>query len=121
MPRILVVDDEVEVARALSRLLVRNGYEVRVALGPIEALDQLDALAPDLLITDARMPRMSGMELRSEALRRRPGMPCILLSGYTGAMQGMTDDISFMPKPWDRAELLARVRTLLSACTWVAS
>ncbi len=114
MTRILVVDDEPEVARALGRVLAREGFETSVAAGPYEALDALERFAPDLVITDCRMPGMSGMQLCVEVRKRRPGTPFIFVSGYSGAGAEKGFAAKILPKPWEKQVLMARIREELT-------
>src|SRR5215471_12826842 len=77
--RILVVDDEVQIARVLRRSLAARGYEVQVASGGEEALEIFNAWAPDLVITDLSMPNMGGLEL-CRRIRATSQAPIIVLS-----------------------------------------
>jgi CheY-like chemotaxis protein len=81
--RILIVDDEVSMARAIQRHLKRQGYLAQVFHRPELALEVLRS-APhdcDLVLTDFLMPTMSGIEFAGRVLQLRPDMPIILLSG----------------------------------------
>jgi CheY-like chemotaxis protein len=110
--RVLVVDDEPEVGKALARLLRRAGFEVLVASSGEEALKHLDPFQPDVVLADYRMTGMSGSECLRAVAERRPSAARLLISGYTGS------DVSgaarwaheFLAKPWDSGELLAAVR-----------
>jgi DNA-binding response OmpR family regulator len=110
MSKVLVVDDEVEVAKALQRLLRRAQFEVAIATDGASALDALDQFSPDLVISDYRMPAMNGAELVREILRRRPRTVCLLLSGYVGA-----DDTACecLAKPFDGKALVASIKLRL--------
>src|SRR5215471_9432963 len=77
--RILVVDDEVQIARVLRRSLAARGYEVQVAGEGEEALEIFNAWAPDLVITDLSMPNMGGLEL-CRRIRANSQAPIIVLS-----------------------------------------
>jgi CheY-like chemotaxis protein len=79
--RILVVDDEPYLRELLSRVLNQAGYEVCLARNGLEALLELRKGLPDLIISDLRMPRMSGFELLSIVRRRFPDIPVLVLSG----------------------------------------
>ncbi len=83
MALVLIVDDEVQVARSIERLLRRGGYEVRTAQSGAEALALLDGV--DVLLTDLRMAGMSGLELVAEVNRRRPEVRCCVMSGDGGS------------------------------------
>jgi len=83
---ILLVDDEAAVGNALSRLLKREGYGVTIETDPAKALTLFNQ-DPDqfqLLLTDLSMPGMTGVDLAKEVLRRKPGFPVILTTGYGG-------------------------------------
>lgn len=114
--RILVVDDEVQIARVLKTSLQAQGYEVKTApdgeTGYNAAMDWL----PDLIVTDLSMPAMNGIEL-CRALRERSQIPIIVLSvrgeekNKVDALDAGADD--YVTKPFSVNELLARVRANL--------
>lgn len=119
MERVLVVDDEIQVANALRRLLRRAGFEVRTASSGPEALAALEVFAPDLVLSDFRMPGMSGAELLAEVRRRYPLALRVVLSGFAdlGSVVASVNDgeiCRFIHKPWDDAELVERIRRLLA-------
>ncbi len=118
MSRILVVDDEPQVSKALRRLLARAGHEVETVQSPLDALRVLDTFAPDLVISDFRMPEMTGMELLREVSRRRPACRRVLLSGYADVealCDGQAHICRFYAKPWDTDTLLRELDALLQA------
>src|SRR6266481_9713652 len=82
--KILVVDDEPANLRTLSRLF-REDFEVFTATSGVEALELLKQHDVALLITDQRMPGMTGIELVQKTVQLRPHMVRILLTGYTDA------------------------------------
>jgi signal transduction histidine kinase/DNA-binding response OmpR family regulator len=112
MPRvILFVDDEPEVLALLARTFpASEGYVALTASSPDEALRVLGARPVDLLVTDQRMPGMSGVDLIAEARRRIPALCAILLTAYTdptdlvGAIN-RGDVYRYLVKPWDTADL----------------
>ena len=77
--RILVVDDETQITRVLRTALTAQGYDVRAANDPEEALRTFQEWGPDLMITDLMMPGMTGVELCREA-RKISKAPILLLS-----------------------------------------
>lgn len=79
--RVLVVDDEAEAARTLSRALRGFGYDVRTADTGPDALRELQQSPVDLVVTDVDMPAMSGLELAEEVRRRFPRMPVLFVTG----------------------------------------
>ncbi len=87
MRRLLFVDDEVPILRALERMLRshRRDWECHFVDDPARALDLLDELAPDAVVSDMLMPGLDGAEFLTEAARRRPLMARFILSGEVGA------------------------------------
>jgi DNA-binding NtrC family response regulator len=109
-PTVLVVDDEENVRTALDRVLGDEGYEVLVAENGQEALEILRSRPVHLLISDNNMPGMSGLELFKEAIRLRPQMLRIMLTGDTDpelAVRSINEAevYRFIRKPWSNAEL----------------
>ncbi|HKW75635.1 MAG TPA: response regulator transcription factor [Terriglobales bacterium] len=114
--RILVVDDELQIARVLRTSLQAQGYEVKTAAdgeaGYNAAMDWL----PDLIVTDLSMPAMNGIEL-CRAVREKSQVPIIVLSvrgeekSKVEALDAGADD--YVTKPFSVKELLARVRANL--------
>lgn len=89
-PRIMLVDDDLEVLEMLGEVLAACGYNVEVFDNAAGALEHLHGEAPaDLLITDLSMPGTNGLALIREAQHRQPGLPAILLTGYSGAELGL--------------------------------
>jgi DNA-binding NtrC family response regulator len=117
MNTILIVDDEVEIARALRRLL-RREFNVELAHSGAEALQKLEQAPVDLVLSDFRMPNMSGAQLMSEIKNRWPTTARVILSGYAD-IESMLASVNegevcrFLRKPWDDTELLATLRSVL--------
>ena len=107
---LLLVDDEPNVLASLKRLLRRDGYDILTANSGQEGLDMLSAHPVDIILSDQRMPGMSGVEFLRQAKTRYPDTIRIVLSGYT-ELQSVTDAINegavyrFLTKPWDDAQL----------------
>lgn len=114
--KILIVDDERQITRALRASLQGHGFDVSTAADGLEALEIFDRVRPDLLITDLSMPNMDGVEL-TRAVRRISEIPIIVLSVRDQdahkvlALDSGADD--YITKPFSVAELLARVRAHL--------
>jgi two-component system KDP operon response regulator KdpE len=114
--KILVVDDEPQIARVLRMALESNGYEVTVARNGVDALEKFAKIAPELVITDLSMPEMDGIEL-TRTIRQRAQTPIIVLSVRDAeqmkvyALDEGADD--YITKPFSIQELLARVRSNL--------
>lgn len=111
--KILIVDDEPQIARVLRSSLAANGYSVKVAQDGIEALEVLAEWSPDMVVTDIAMPRMDGIALSAE-IRALSNMPILVLSvrdqeeSKIRALDAGADD--YVTKPFSIQELLARVR-----------
>jgi len=113
--RLLVIDDEPEIRDLFQSSLSTEGYEVRVAKDGFAALAQMRRALPDLIVSDLKMPNMSGFEFLSIARRRFPQIPTIAISGeFQLAVQplGVLAD-AFLAKPFRFEELLAKVAELL--------
>ena len=114
--RILVVDDEEQMRRALKSLLSARGYQVLLACDGQQALEQAAEHSPDLLILDLMLPGMSGLEVCRE-LRDWYAGPILILSvrgndtDKIAALDLGADD--YLTKPFSTGELLARLRALL--------
>lgn len=114
--KILVVDDEQEIVRALRRNLTAHGYSVLVVSSGEEALEVLWQQRPDLLLLDLLLPDMSGLEICRQ-IRRESNLPIIALSAKNSerdkveALDLGADD--YVAKPFSMDEVLARVRVAL--------
>jgi two-component system KDP operon response regulator KdpE len=114
--RILVVDDETQIARVLKTALSSQGYEVKTAGDGESALNLATDWIPDLVVTDLSMPGMTGIEL-CRSVRERSHVPIIVLSvrgeekTKIEALDAGADD--YVTKPFSVSELLARVRANL--------
>ena len=114
--RILVVDDEVQLRRALRRSLEGHGYEVREAEDAESAIAAFAAFRPDVVLLDLMLPDRSGVEVAAE-LRRDHETPIIVLSVMgdertkVAALDNGADD--YLTKPFGSDELLARIRAAL--------
>ncbi|MFZ3212920.1 MAG: response regulator [Terriglobales bacterium] len=114
--RLLVVDDEPSIRDLMQTSLSMEGYEVLVAKDGFDALAQMRGALPDLILTDLKMPNMSGFELLSVVRRRFPQIPTIAISGeFEPAAEelGVLADV-FLAKPHTPKELYAKVAALLA-------
>ena len=113
--RLLIIDDEPQIRDLFQSSLSKEGYEVRVAKDGFAALAQMRRALPDLIVSDLKMPNMSGFEFLSIARRRFPQIPTIAISGeFQLAVEplGVLAD-AFLAKPFGFEELLAKVAELL--------
>jgi two-component system KDP operon response regulator KdpE len=114
--RILVIDDEPQITRVLRAALSAQGYDVRTANDPEEALQVFREWPPDLVITDLMMPVLSGVEV-TRSIRTHSATPVLILSvrdherSKVEALDAGADD--YITKPFSIQELLARVRAHL--------
>jgi len=115
-PRVLVVEDDDEIAQTLQRSLRMEGYEVRIASDGVAALDDAHAFLPDLVVLDLGLPRLDGIEV-AKTLREHDDVPILMLTArdaLEARVEGLdsgADD--YLVKPFERQELLARMRALL--------
>jgi CheY-like chemotaxis protein len=121
MPKILVVDDEMGMREGCRRALARHGYQVSVAEHGAEGLRKLREEAFDLVLLDAMMPGLGGLEFLDRAQERDPNIICVVITGYATvdlAAQAMKKGAQgFLPKPFNSDELLAAVRSGLEERT----
>ncbi len=117
--KILIVDDEAGVRDILRINLEGEGYLVCEAGDGVEALERTQQDAPDLLILDLMMPRLSGWEVlrRLEADPCYAGLPIIILSALAGeedVMRGLEQGaLEYLSKPFDPLDVSEKVRLLL--------
>ena len=111
---LLLVDDEPNVLSALKRLFRQDGHSIVTAASGAEGLAVLAAQKVDVIISDQRMPGMTGVEFLREAKLKCPDTIRIVLSGYT-ELQSVTDAINegsiyrFLTKPWDDVQLREQI------------
>lgn len=112
---LLLVDDEENILRSLVRVLRRDGYTILTADGGQQALELLEQHPVGVIVSDQRMPVMTGSEFLERAKEKRPDTIRIMLSGYTD-LQSVTDAINrgsiykFLTKPWDDELLRENIR-----------
>jgi two-component system, OmpR family, response regulator MprA len=115
-PRVLVVEDDVDIAGVLRRSLDKEGYEVRIAADGEAALDEAGLFEPDAVVLDLGLPKLDGVEV-CRRLRQDGDVPILILTARDAVdarVEGLdsgADD--YLVKPFERDELLARMRALL--------
>ena len=114
--RVLIVEDDVEIADVLRRSLRHEGYQVRTAGDGVEALDAAAEFIPDLVVLDLGLPRLDGIEV-CRRLREEGDVPILMLTAraetedrVSGLDIGADD---YLVKPFERLEFLARIRALM--------
>jgi DNA-binding response OmpR family regulator len=119
--RILIADDEPNIVTSLEFLMQKAGYEVKVARDGEEALAQIEAFRPDLVLLDVMMPKVSGYEI-CQRMRARPqwkDIKIVMLSAK-GRDVEVSKGISlgadrYVTKPFSSSELIATIDALLAA------
>lgn len=118
--KILIVDDEPNIVVSLEYLLKKEGFEVALAADGEEALAQVAAFAPDMVLLDVMMPKKSGFEVCQE-LRADPaqaGLRIVMLTAKgrdTEMAKGLALGAdAYITKPFSTKDLVARVKSLLN-------
>ncbi|NOZ86857.1 MAG: sigma-54-dependent Fis family transcriptional regulator [Deltaproteobacteria bacterium] len=115
--RVLVVDDEVNLRKVLTAILEQDGHIVEQAGNGIEALKLLDAFKPEVVITDLKMPKLSGMDLLRELKKRSPGTQVFLITAYgtkdTAVAALKAGAMDYITKPFEQDEILELVAKAL--------
>src|SRR3954471_14805262 len=114
--RVLLVEDDAEIADVLRRSLRNEGYEVKTSADGVDALDVAAGFVPDLVVLDLGLPRLDGVEV-CRRLREDGDVPILMLTARAetddrvAGLDSGADD--YLVKPFERQELLARIRALL--------
>jgi len=118
--KVLIVDDEANIVAALEFLLRRGGYEVMAAQNGEEALRRVESFAPDLVLLDVMMPRISGYEV-CRRMRERADWKHIkiIMVSAKGREAEVSKGVSlgadlYVTKPFSSTELVAKVGELLA-------
>lgn len=118
---ILVVDDEPKLREVLAATLQELGYQTRTAGSGAAALEQFESDPTDLVLSDLRMPGMSGQQLLAELRRRAPNVPVVLMTAYgtvKDAVQAIKDGaFDYISKPFEIDELEATIAKALRMYT----
>ena len=115
--RVLVVEDDTEIAQVLQRSLRLDGYDVKLAADGVQALEEAHAFLPDLIVLDLGLPRLDGIDVARRLREGGDDVPILILTArdaLESRVEGLdigADD--YLVKPFERQELLARLRALL--------
>ncbi len=113
-PRVLLVDDEPRILSALQRALRREGYELVTAETTAEALRVIDERPVDCVLSDFKMPGLTGVQLLAEVAARHPDAARLLITGWN--VEIPQDELErvgvfrVMSKPWEDADLKQTLR-----------
>jgi DNA-binding response OmpR family regulator len=118
--KVLIVDDELNIVTALEFLLQKSGYEVMAAQNGDEALERVESFAPDLVLLDVMIPRISGYEV-CRRMRERPDwkhIKIVMLSAK-GREAEVSKGVSlgadlYVTKPFSNRELVGKIGELLA-------
>jgi len=114
---LLVADDDPAIRQSLERTLTREGYQVALAPDGHAALDRLRAGGVDLVLSDLKMPGLTGLELLREVKAVAPDVDVIMLTAFgtvEEAVKAMKDGaVDFLTKPFQRAQLIRVIRKAL--------
>jgi DNA-binding NtrC family response regulator len=114
LPTVLIVDDETGILETLNILLKNEGFAPVVALGGRQGLEKLQSLSPDIVLTDIRMPNVTGIEVLSAARAKDPDMPVILMTAQAdlrSAIQAVNEGAFFyIQKPFVNDDIIAILR-----------
>lgn len=114
--RVLLVDDEPSIRVVLGAVLQNSGFEVTTAEDGFAALREIRRTAPQLIVTDLRMPNMSGFELLAVVREQFPAIPAIAISGeFVGErVRGILADVFFQKGSYSPSELVTAARHLIA-------
>ena len=117
MEKILIIEDDQAVQKALRRLFESEGYGVDIQADGKSALEAFRAAAPAAIVLDLRLPALSGKDVCREIKRDNPALPIVVLSATTDVTDKVLllelDADDYVTKPFSPKELLARVRAAI--------
>lgn len=119
MKKILIVDDEIQILKALSRMFLETDYEIYTAENGAEALELIETTHIDMVISDMRMPILDGYKLLSILKEKYPKIIRIILSGYAEEkpmFRALLHNVAklYVFKPWNNNELLENINKLFT-------
>jgi len=118
-PTLLIVDDEVQILSALKRSLRREGYQIVAVESAAAALRILEERRVDAILSDHKMPGMSGVQLLARVSKSRPDVVRMLITGWTDEIPAARlEDVgicALVTKPWDDARLKTTLRAVMGS------
>jgi len=109
MDRLLIIDDERSILALLSTVFTKEGYEVKTSLSASKALDLIENQDFDLVISDIKLPEMSGMEILRKVKLKKPELPFVMITAYGSIKQAVealkVGALDYVLKPFDVEEL----------------
>jgi two-component system response regulator HydG len=110
-PSVLIVDDEAGILDSLRILLKNNGFVPHVALGGQQGIQQMRSVAPDVILSDVRMPAVGGLDILSAAREQDPDLPVVLMTAQAtlqSAIQAVNQGaFYYIQKPFRNDEMIA--------------
>ena len=119
--RVFVVDDEQVIASSLAMILCHEGFDATPYTLPLDALEASRSKAPDLLISDVLMPRLSGVDLAIQVQENCPECKVLLFSGQAAtaplleSARASGHDFELLSKPIHPTELLKKIQSVFAA------
>ncbi|MDR3504937.1 MAG: response regulator FixJ [Acidocella sp.] len=114
-PVVHLIDDDEAVRQSLAFLLTSAGFAIRTYASATAFLDALVAVQPGCVVTDVRMPGLSGLDLQRELISRRIGLPVIVMTGHGDvklAVEAMkAGAVDFIEKPFQDETMISAIRT----------
>ena len=117
--QILVADDDAVIRKGLHRVLTAEGYAVETVSNGRAALDRLEQKRFKLLVTDLKMPGMSGLEVLASIRTCQPELPVVLMTGYAAidnAVEAMKNGATdYLAKPFENAEIIEKIKNAIKS------
>jgi DNA-binding NtrC family response regulator len=117
--KVMIVDDEVEFACTLAERLLLRGYDMHVVTSPLDTMQQLEEIRPEILLLDLRMPGISGVEILTSVRRIFPETKVILMTGQMDLEQTIDglrlDSFQHIIKPVNISALIEKMDSLLTS------
>ncbi|WP_254059684.1 response regulator [Granulicella sp. L46] len=126
LPSIFIVDDEQLIGETLTMILQKSGFAARFFTDPLEALVEVRKQAPDLILSDVMMPKLSGVDLAITIKNECPDCKIMLFSGHAQTLDLLSVarekgyDFNLLAKPLHPADLLRHIRQQFPDWTLVA-